>query len=192
MSAATEILQNTRERNKVVFDKTHRLRPRKVEEGDWVLLYDSSLDHQHSSLHKFSKRWFGPYVMWKTYDNGTYRLKELDGTMLKNLVAGKRVKIFKKRQDSSPSLIYSYEDEVRKNGITGTEIEDEGEDGTSVDSSVTMLHVNACRLEHMIRRGRNKCVYKRKLRVFWPHREGCADLEGVKCREVKHFVQEKI
>ena len=88
MTATVERLQNAPEKNKVVFDKTHRLRPKKVEEGDWVLLYDSSLDHQHSSLRNFSRRWFGPYVVWKTYDNGTYHLKELDGTMLKNPVAG--------------------------------------------------------------------------------------------------------
>jgi hypothetical protein len=55
--------------------------------------------------------------MWKTYDNGTYCLKELDGTILRNPVAGKRVKIFKKPQDSSPSLTYGHEEEIRRKGL---------------------------------------------------------------------------
>ena len=40
-------------KNKAYFDKTHRLQPKKIEEGDWVHVYDSSLiNHQHSSLRK--------------------------------------------------------------------------------------------------------------------------------------------
>jgi hypothetical protein len=54
-----------------------------------VLVYDSSLDHQHSSLRKFSKRWFGPYIVWKVFEDGTYGLQEMDGTMIKNLIARK-------------------------------------------------------------------------------------------------------
>ena len=29
---------------------------RKIEEGDWVIVYDSSLDHQHTTIRKFAKR----------------------------------------------------------------------------------------------------------------------------------------
>lgn len=140
VSAAAERLQYARERNKAHYDKTHRLRPRKIEEGDWVLVYDSSLDHQHSSLRKFARRWFGPYVVWKTYDNGTYRLKELDGTMLQNPVAGKRVKIFKKRHDSSPSPTYDNE-EVMEEGSTSREIEDEDEDEASIGNLFTVSSI---------------------------------------------------
>ena len=42
---ATEKLRMARIRNKARFDRTHRLRPRKIEEGDWVLVYDSSLEN---------------------------------------------------------------------------------------------------------------------------------------------------
>ena len=88
-------------KNKESFDKAHRLRPKKIEEGDWVLVYDSSLDNQHSATRKFSKRWFGPYVVKKVEDNATYRLTELDGTHLVVPIAGKRVKILKKREATS-------------------------------------------------------------------------------------------
>jgi translation initiation factor IF-1 len=89
-------------RNKHRFDAKHRLRPRKIEEGDWVIVYNSSLDHQHTTLRKFAKRWFGLYEVRKVFDNGTYRLSELDGTELRVPIAGKGVKIFKKRTDKEP------------------------------------------------------------------------------------------
>ena len=37
--------QEAQFRNKSRFDTKHRLRPRRIEEGDWVIVYDSSLDH---------------------------------------------------------------------------------------------------------------------------------------------------
>ena len=42
------------------------------------------------------------YEVRKVFDNGTYRLCELDGTMLRVPIAEKRVKIFKKRTDDKP------------------------------------------------------------------------------------------
>ena len=41
---ATEKLKKARLKNKELFDKKHRLRPREIKEGDWVLVYDSSLE----------------------------------------------------------------------------------------------------------------------------------------------------
>ena len=70
-----------------------------------MIVYDSSLDHQHTTIRKFAKRWFGPYEVRKVFDNGTYRLCELDGTILRVPIAGKRVKIFKKRTDEKPYVI---------------------------------------------------------------------------------------
>ena len=67
-----------------------------------MLVYDSSLDNQHSTARKFSQRWFGPYVVKKVEDNATYRLVELDGTPLALPIARKRIKIFKRRE--APNL----------------------------------------------------------------------------------------
>ena len=67
-------LKNARLKNKKDFDRRRRLRPRKIVEGDWVLVYDSSLDNQHSTSWKFSQRWFGPYLVKKVEDNAAYRL----------------------------------------------------------------------------------------------------------------------
>ena len=52
---AIERLCEARLKNKENFNKKHRLRLRKIEEGDWVLVYESSLDNQHSATRKFVK-----------------------------------------------------------------------------------------------------------------------------------------
>ena len=101
---AIERLRQARLRNKENFDKKHRLRLRKIEEGDWVLVYDSSLDNQHNATRKFVKRWFGPYVVKEIKNNATYFLAELDGTRLALPIAGKRIKIFKRRETTNPEI----------------------------------------------------------------------------------------
>ena len=68
------------------------------------MVYDSSLENQHNTTRKFARRWFGPYVVTSANDNVTYHLTKLDGSTLVVPIAGKRVKIFKKRQDEDPDL----------------------------------------------------------------------------------------
>ena len=46
-----------------------------------MLVYDSSLDIQHSTVRKFAERWFGPYIVKKAYNNLIYKLSELDVTL---------------------------------------------------------------------------------------------------------------
>jgi hypothetical protein len=104
MERVAEKLRMARMRNKERFDRTRRLRPKKIEEGDWVLMYDSSLDNQHKATRKFARRWFGPYVVMGVNDNGMYHLGELDGTRIAVPVVGKRVKTFKKQHGNKPDL----------------------------------------------------------------------------------------
>ncbi|TPX55758.1 hypothetical protein SpCBS45565_g08491 [Spizellomyces sp. 'palustris'] len=68
-----------------------------IVEGDWVLVWDTTLDNQYRSERKLARRWKGPYVVLETNANGTYRLAELDGAELRALITGKRVKLFKQR-----------------------------------------------------------------------------------------------
>ena len=102
MEQAKSKLHVARERNKGRFDRTHRLRPQKIEEGDWVLVYDSSLGNQHKAIRKFARRWFGAYAVTSANDNGTYHLADLDGTRIAVPVAKKRIKVFKKRHEDEP------------------------------------------------------------------------------------------
>jgi hypothetical protein len=73
-------------------------------EGDWVLLYDNNLDNQHSAVRKFSRRWFRPYVIQKVEDNVTYRLIESDSMPIALPITGKRVKIFRRREN--PEVVF--------------------------------------------------------------------------------------
>ena len=68
-----------------------------------MLVYDNSLDNQHRSTRKFARRWFGPYIVRGVDDNATYHLAELDGTQITTLVAGKRIKAFKRRNEAEPN-----------------------------------------------------------------------------------------
>ena len=77
-------------------------RPKKIDEGGWVLVYDSNLDNQHKAMRKFPRRWFGPYAMTSANDNDTYHLAELDKTRIEVPMAGKRIKAFKKRHEDKP------------------------------------------------------------------------------------------
>ena len=70
----TTRIDEARKKNKGSFDRTHRLQPKKIDEGDWVLVYGSSLDNQHRTSQKFARRWFGPYVVRSAYYNATYPL----------------------------------------------------------------------------------------------------------------------
>ena len=95
-------VKEVRNRNKSRFDQTHRLQPKKIEEDDWVLVYDISLDNQRRSTRKFAKQWFRPYVVINANNNATYHLVELDGTRITTPVAGKRIKAFKRRNETEP------------------------------------------------------------------------------------------
>lgn len=55
-------LKESKLKNKERFDKKHRLCSHPIEKQHWVLVYDSSLDNQHSTMRKVTKRWFAPYV----------------------------------------------------------------------------------------------------------------------------------
>mgnify|MGYP006905980914 CR=1 FL=1 len=89
------------ERNKDRFGRTHWLRPKKIEEGDWVLVYNNSLDNQHKTTRKFARRWFELYTVTSANDNDTYHLGR---TRIAVPVAGKRIKAFKKRHEDEPGL----------------------------------------------------------------------------------------
>ena len=110
-------------KNKGRFDRTHRLQPKKIEEGDWVWVYDSNLDNQHKAMRKFVRRWFEPYAVISANDNGTYHLVELDGTRIVVPVVGKRIKAFKKRHEdeSDPDDMESDDDRSEENGDPGDE-----------------------------------------------------------------------
>ncbi|KAH7427244.1 hypothetical protein KP509_10G035500 [Ceratopteris richardii] len=107
---AVEKLRESRMKNKHYFEKTHRLYPKPIEVGDWVLIYDSTFDSQYDARKKLTQRWFGPYIVSKVNNNGTYALCELNGVALKTLIGGKRIKLFKKRDNDE----YILDDDIEE------------------------------------------------------------------------------
>ncbi|MCO5570300.1 hypothetical protein L7F22_024018 [Adiantum nelumboides] len=68
----------------------NKVKEKKLEEGMLVMRYDSRLDLSHSK--KFLQRWEGPYVIFKKFKNGSYRLQDLSGKIHKYPVNGWRLK----------------------------------------------------------------------------------------------------
>jgi hypothetical protein len=97
VDAAIQELKKKRLANKERFDKVHRLRPKLVQEGDWVLIAEGNIGNDHASIKKFALRWRGPFVVVTVHPNSTYTIRELDGAIHPIPYAGKRVKIFKRR-----------------------------------------------------------------------------------------------
>ena len=91
-------------------DSTGHTRYDQGREGNWVLVYDNSLDNQHKAIGKFVRRWFGSYVVKRANDNATYHLVELDGTRIAIQVTRKRVNTLKKRHEVEPELEIRGED----------------------------------------------------------------------------------
>ncbi|MCO5604742.1 hypothetical protein L7F22_058912 [Adiantum nelumboides] len=73
----------------------NKVKEKKLEERMLVMRYDSRLDLSHSK--KFLQRWEGPYVIFKKFKNGSYRLQDLSGKIHKYPVNGWRLKEFFQR-----------------------------------------------------------------------------------------------
>ncbi|MCO5551288.1 hypothetical protein L7F22_004787 [Adiantum nelumboides] len=69
-----------------------KVKEKKLEEGMLVMRYDSRLDLSHSK--KFLQRWEDPYVIFKKFKNGSYRLQDLSGKIHKYRVNEWRLKEF--------------------------------------------------------------------------------------------------
>ena len=94
---AAALLHKEREKVKEKHDAGIRVRTVPLEVDQIVLLYDSSRIKPYPNERKFENRWNGPYRVAKVFENGSYKLKELDGTEIDNAVSGSRLKRFKIR-----------------------------------------------------------------------------------------------
>ncbi|OLY78713.1 hypothetical protein AYI68_g7230 [Smittium mucronatum] len=85
-------LKEFRERNRVYFESIHKIRRDALKTGEIVLLYDSTIGKSRQS--KLDDIWMGPYMIESSSGNGSYRIKELDGTIKRTPVAGNRLRRF--------------------------------------------------------------------------------------------------
>ena len=56
------------------------------------------VENQHKTVRKFTRRWFGPYMVIQVNDNATYHLIQLDGMTLLVSIARRIVKAYKKQR----------------------------------------------------------------------------------------------
>ena len=60
--------------------------------GDQVLYYKAMLDKQWSE--KLDPKWKGPYYIYDIIENGAYKIRELNGKVLKTPVNRSLLKIY--------------------------------------------------------------------------------------------------
>ncbi|ORY39858.1 hypothetical protein BCR33DRAFT_639341, partial [Rhizoclosmatium globosum] len=90
VSRVREVVNSARVKSSLEFNRrnAHKLRSEPFKVGEWVLLWDSSLDTQWGR--KFDDRYNGPYVIVSVHD-GSYSLRELDGREFRSRISGNRL-----------------------------------------------------------------------------------------------------
>ena len=70
--------------------------------GDKILLKDSAKEKQWSG--KLAPKWKGPYYIHEIFGRGAYKLRTLDGKVLKPTYNVKHIKKYFDRRDNLPSI----------------------------------------------------------------------------------------
>ena len=73
------------------------------ERGELVLVYNEVLENHFCG--KGEPRWHGPYAIVARWPSGTYIIQELDGAVLKQLVAWKRLKSYVPHHGLEPVIL---------------------------------------------------------------------------------------
>ncbi|GET59960.1 DDE-type integrase/transposase/recombinase [Rhizophagus irregularis DAOM 181602=DAOM 197198] len=91
-------------RAKLPLDKDeNKITKPKFEIGEKVLLYEAWREKQWSG--KLQNKWKGPYLIHEEFGNGAYKLKELDGRILKTPQNGEWLKKFYDRRGFTPKIV---------------------------------------------------------------------------------------
>jgi hypothetical protein len=77
-------------RRKSFYDS--KLKIKKLKTGDLVLLYDTRFQKFPG---KFIMQWFGPYKIYKAYENGSMELQDFEGNIHSTRYNGNRLKLYK-------------------------------------------------------------------------------------------------
>jgi hypothetical protein len=96
LADASTTLRETKEKEKGRVDQKRRPHPTPLQADDWVLVRNERIRVELGTHRKFARRWFGPYIIVRAEALGTYTLRELDGTVLKERYSGNRLKSFRR------------------------------------------------------------------------------------------------
>ena len=72
--------------------KRYKQTSTKVKIGDKVLVHRTDLQNNLSA--KLMEKWIGPYYIHNVLPNNVYKLRNIDGKLIKTVVHGNRLKIF--------------------------------------------------------------------------------------------------
>ncbi|OMJ17852.1 Retrovirus-related Pol polyprotein from transposon [Smittium culicis] len=94
---ASKRQKDSRKKDVEYFNNKHKIRDTPLMVGDMVLQYDNTLGKQREQ--KLSNRWYGPFVITKDNNNGSYNIRELNGVDIKLPIAGNRLKRYFSEED---------------------------------------------------------------------------------------------
>ena len=67
------------------------IKKKKFNTGDWALLFDSRFKKFKGKL---TTHWLGPYEVVTTFDNGSVKIKPIDGLEVSFIVNGHRLRLY--------------------------------------------------------------------------------------------------
>ena len=70
----------------------HKEKSTKLKIGDKVLVHRTNLQTNFSA--KLEEKWIGPYYIHDVLPRNVYKLRNLDGKLVKNVIHGNRLKLF--------------------------------------------------------------------------------------------------
>lgn len=110
-----ENLTKAQVKQKGYHDEKYKIKE-EFEIGEKVLLYEAWREKQWSE--KLQEKWKGPYVIHEKLLNGSYRLKELNGQVLKTPQNGKWLKKYQDRLRFEPRIVIKGKEVIdRSEGI---------------------------------------------------------------------------
>jgi hypothetical protein len=101
MEEAKKNIIKAQEKQKFQHDK--KIKPRHFQIGEKVLRYDAAKEKQWTG--KLEEKWKGPYYIHEILLNGSYKLKEIDGQVIKVPVNGELLKKYYSREGFIPYVI---------------------------------------------------------------------------------------
>jgi hypothetical protein len=98
-------LQNdkTQEKQKEYHDKQIKRKQDNFKIGEKVLYYNAAKEKQWSG--KLEEKWKGPYYIQQKLLNGSYKIKEINGRVLKTPVNGELLKRYNSREEFVPYVV---------------------------------------------------------------------------------------
>jgi len=80
----------------------HKKESTKLKIGDKVLVHRTNLQTNFSA--KLEEKWIGPYYIHDVLQRNVYKLRNLDGKLVKNVIHGNRLKLFRE-QNMTPIVL---------------------------------------------------------------------------------------